>query len=175
MSDCRSFASLDGVFCLFEGRLDNLVSLRQDYGIAKTNGSEVSLIIHAYMALRDRGPIPPNRVVAELDGHFAFVLFDTKNQSVFVAHVRDFLFLLFFVLFCIVCFGTLQIIYALYIYIYITSSFLYSFSFCRILKVWQSLGFGAPHQMVPLSSLILLTFLSMVVENHLLHSLQVCF
>ena len=84
----RSFASFDGVFALFEGRLDNLVSLRQDYGLAKTNASEVSLVIHAYMALRDRGPIPAHQVMAGLEGRFAFVLFDTKNQNVLVARVR---------------------------------------------------------------------------------------
>ncbi|KAK0607917.1 hypothetical protein LWI29_022592 [Acer saccharum] len=51
----------DEIFCLFEGALDNLGSLRQQYGLAKS-ANEVILVIEAYKALRDRAPYPPNHL-----------------------------------------------------------------------------------------------------------------
>ncbi|KAM2885507.1 hypothetical protein COP2_012667 [Malus domestica] len=54
----RSFAVKDEIFCLFEGALDNLESLRQQYGLAKS-ANEVILVIEAYKALRGRAPYPP--------------------------------------------------------------------------------------------------------------------
>ncbi|KAG9146075.1 hypothetical protein Leryth_022157 [Lithospermum erythrorhizon] len=80
----RSFAVKDEIFCLFEGALDNLGSLKQEYGLAKT-ANEVLLVIEAYKALRDRAPYPPSHVVGHLEGSFAFVLFDKVTSTLFVA------------------------------------------------------------------------------------------
>ncbi|KAL1803873.1 hypothetical protein ACET3Z_032520 [Daucus carota] len=80
----RSFAVKDEIFCLFEGALDNLGSLKQQYGLAKS-ANEVVLVIEAYKALRDRAPYPPNHVVGHLDGSFAFIVFDKSNSTLFVA------------------------------------------------------------------------------------------
>lgn len=80
----RSFAVKDDVFCLFEGALDNLGSLRQQYGLAKS-ANEVVLMIEAYKALRDRAPYPPNHVVSHLSGNFAFIVFDKSTNTLFVA------------------------------------------------------------------------------------------
>ncbi|MCO5547585.1 hypothetical protein L7F22_001036 [Adiantum nelumboides] len=80
----RSFAAVDGIFCLFEGTLENLATLRQEYGLGK-NITEVMLIIEIYRTLRDRGPFPPSKVVADLNGQFVFILFDSTNQNIFVA------------------------------------------------------------------------------------------
>nr|AII79440.1 aluminum-induced protein [Panax ginseng] len=80
----RSFAVKDEIFCLFEGALDNLGSLKQQYGLAKS-ANEVVLVIEAYKALRDRAPYPPNHVVGHLDGNFAFVVFDKSKSTLFVA------------------------------------------------------------------------------------------
>lgn len=80
----RSFASIDGIFCIFQGTLENLPTLRQEYGLGK-NVTEVMLVIEAYRTLRDRGPFPPDKVVADLEGHFVFIVYDTTNQNVFVA------------------------------------------------------------------------------------------
>ncbi|XP_068332676.1 stem-specific protein TSJT1-like [Pyrus communis] len=80
----RSFAVKDEIFCLFEGALDNLGSLRQQYGLAKS-ANEVILVIEAYKALRDRAPYPPNHVVGHLSGNFAFIVFDKSTSTVFVA------------------------------------------------------------------------------------------
>ncbi|XP_055831097.1 stem-specific protein TSJT1-like [Solanum dulcamara] len=80
----RSFAVKDGIFCLFEGCLDNLGSLRQEYGLAKT-ANEVVLMIEAYKALRDRAPYPPSHVVSHLQGNFAFIVFDKSTSTLFVA------------------------------------------------------------------------------------------
>ncbi|XP_010524802.1 PREDICTED: stem-specific protein TSJT1-like [Tarenaya hassleriana] len=80
----RSFGGKDEIFCLFEGALDNLGSLRQQYGLAKS-ANEVLLVIEAYKALRDRAPYPANHVVAHLRGSFAFVVFDRSTSTIFVA------------------------------------------------------------------------------------------
>lgn len=80
----RSFAVKDEIFCLFEGALDNLGSLRQQYGLAKS-ANEVVLVIEAYKALRDRAPYPANHVVGHLVGNFAFVVFDKSTSTLFVA------------------------------------------------------------------------------------------
>jgi asparagine synthetase B (glutamine-hydrolysing) len=80
----RSFAAKDDIFCLFEGALDNLGSLKQQYGLAKS-ANEVVLVIEAYKALRDRAPYPPNHVVGHLDGNFAFIVFDKSTSTLFVA------------------------------------------------------------------------------------------
>lgn len=80
----RSFAVKDEIFCLFEGALDNLGSLRQQYGLAKS-AMEVILVIEAYKALRDRAPYPPNHVVSHLHGNFAFIVFDKSTSTLFVA------------------------------------------------------------------------------------------
>lgn len=80
----RSFAAVDGVFCLFQGNLENLTALRQEYGLAKSV-TEVMLVIQAYKTLRDRGPFPADKVVGALAGQFVFVLFDMSNRNVFVA------------------------------------------------------------------------------------------
>ena len=83
---CRSFGAKDEIFCLFQGSLDNLGSLKQQYGLAK-NANEVLLVIEAYKTLRDRAPYPANHVVAHLSGDFAFVVFDKSTSTLFVASV----------------------------------------------------------------------------------------
>jgi len=85
---CRSFAVKDEVFCLFEGVLDNLGHLRQQYGLAKS-ANEVLLVIEAYKALRDRAPYPANHVVGHLSGSFAFIVFDKSTSTLFVASVSN--------------------------------------------------------------------------------------
>lgn len=44
-------------------------------------------VIEAYRTLRDRGPYPADQVVKDLDGSFAFVVYDSKAGSVFTALV----------------------------------------------------------------------------------------
>lgn len=83
---CRSFGVKEEIFCLFQGVLHNLGSLRQEYGLAKS-ADEVVLIIEAYKALRDRAPYPPSHVVGHLEGNFSFVVFDASTSTLFVASV----------------------------------------------------------------------------------------
>lgn len=47
----------------------------------------------AYRTLRDRGPYPADQVLKDLDGSFAFVVYDSKTGTVFTALVFLFLFL----------------------------------------------------------------------------------
>ncbi|ONK81503.1 uncharacterized protein A4U43_C01F29850 [Asparagus officinalis] len=84
----RSFAVKDDIFCVFEGTLENLGSMKQYYGLAK-NANEVVLMIEAYKALRDRAPYPTNRMLGHLDGSFAFVVFDKATSRVLVASDQD--------------------------------------------------------------------------------------
>ncbi|KAL6971527.1 hypothetical protein U1Q18_047409 [Sarracenia purpurea var. burkii] len=80
----RSFAVKEEIFCLFEGALDNLGRLKQQYGLDKS-ANEVVLVIEAYKALRDRAPYPPNHVVSHLSGNFSFIVFDKSTSTLFVA------------------------------------------------------------------------------------------
>jgi asparagine synthetase B (glutamine-hydrolysing) len=85
---CRSFAAKDEVFCLFEGVLDNLGRLSQQYGLSK-GANEVLLVIEAYKALRDRAPYPASFMLSQLAGTYAFVLFDKATSSLLVASDPD--------------------------------------------------------------------------------------
>jgi len=80
----RLFASVDDIFCIFVGTLDNLCVLRRQYGLSKAT-TEANLVIEAYKTLTERGPYPADQVVKDMDGHFFFVLFDTKRTTVFAA------------------------------------------------------------------------------------------
>jgi len=80
----RSFAVKDDCFGLFEGHLENLPSLRQQYGLSKSI-NEVVLVIEAYKTFRDRAPYPASKMVGHLQGQFAFVIFDRGTGTVFTA------------------------------------------------------------------------------------------
>ncbi|KAG6432289.1 hypothetical protein SASPL_103864 [Salvia splendens] len=84
----RLFAVADDMFCLFEGHIENIAALKQQYGLNKT-ANEVSIVIEAYRTLRDRGPYPAEQVVRGIAGRFAFVLFDATSQSTFIASDVD--------------------------------------------------------------------------------------
>jgi len=83
---CRLFCGIDDIYCIFLGSLNNLSLLIKQYGLSK-NTDEAMLVIEAYKTLRDRGPYPADQVVKELDGSFAFVVYDSKVGSVFAALV----------------------------------------------------------------------------------------
>eukprot|EP01018_Ginkgo_biloba_P035617 Gb_00728 [translate_table: standard] len=81
---CGLFLVLDDIFCVFEGSLENIAVLRQQYGLNKS-ANEVTIIIEAFRTLRDRGPYPADQVVRDLSGKFAFVLFDATSRTIFTA------------------------------------------------------------------------------------------
>ncbi|CAI9774855.1 unnamed protein product [Fraxinus pennsylvanica] len=66
------------------GSLNNLCALIKKYGLART-ANEAMLVIEAYRTLRDRCPYPANQVIKDLDGSFAFVVYDSKVGTVFTA------------------------------------------------------------------------------------------
>ncbi|KAJ6794822.1 stem-specific protein TSJT1-like [Iris pallida] len=80
----RLFAAKDDIFCLFEGVLDNLGSLRQHYGLSKGT-NEALLILEAYKTLRDRAPYPASFMLGHLTGNFSFLIFDKSTSSLLVA------------------------------------------------------------------------------------------
>jgi len=63
--------------------------LNKQYGLSKGT-DEAMFLIEAYRTLRDRGPYPPDQVVKELDGSFAFVVYDSTIGTVFAALVYIF-------------------------------------------------------------------------------------
>ncbi|KAD4385966.1 hypothetical protein E3N88_26135 [Mikania micrantha] len=81
-------AAIDGIYCLFIGRLNNLCAQIKQYGMSK-NTNEAMFVIEAYRTLRDRGPYPADQVVNDLEGSFAFVVFDSKAGTVFTALGSD--------------------------------------------------------------------------------------
>lgn len=80
----RTFSSVDDIYCMFVGILDNLPHLRQMYGLSKMI-NEVVLITEMYRVLRDRGPYSADQVMQDLSGSFAFVLYDSKTKTLLVA------------------------------------------------------------------------------------------
>ncbi|KAJ6806402.1 stem-specific protein TSJT1-like [Iris pallida] len=80
----RLFAAKDEIFCLFEGVLDNLGSLRQHYGLSKGT-NEAMLILEAYKTLRDRAPYPASFMLGHLAGNFSLIIFDKATSSLLVA------------------------------------------------------------------------------------------
>ncbi|XP_028125024.1 stem-specific protein TSJT1-like [Camellia sinensis] len=84
----RLFCGFDDIYCIFLGSLNNLCSLIRQYGLSKGT-DEALFVIEAYRTLRDRGPYPPDQVVKDLEGSFAFVVYDSKTGTVFTALGSD--------------------------------------------------------------------------------------
>ncbi|KAL2485895.1 aluminum induced protein with YGL and LRDR motif [Abeliophyllum distichum] len=84
----RLFSVVDDIFCLFQGHIENIAPLKQQYGMTK-KANEVGIVIEAYRTLRDRGPYPADHVVRDINGKFAFVLYDRTSESVFTAGDAD--------------------------------------------------------------------------------------
>ncbi|CBI20337.3 hypothetical protein VitviT2T_029587 [Vitis vinifera] len=84
----RLFGGFDDIYCLFMGSLNNLCTLNRQYGLSK-GSNEAMLVIEAYRTLRDRGPYPADQVVKDLEGSFAFVVYDSKAGTVFTALGSD--------------------------------------------------------------------------------------
>ncbi|XP_022936793.1 stem-specific protein TSJT1 [Cucurbita moschata] len=84
----RLFCGFDEIYCLFLGSLNNLCALNKQYGLSK-GSNEAMFLIEAYRTLRDRGPYPADQVLKELDGSFAFVVYDSRVGAVFAALGAD--------------------------------------------------------------------------------------
>ncbi|KAH7568932.1 hypothetical protein ACOSP7_012047 [Xanthoceras sorbifolium] len=84
----RSIVVMDDIFSIFIGTLENMSELRRHYGLSR-QATEAMVLIEAYKTLRDRAPYPPDQVVKDLQGKFAFILFDAKSSNLFAARDRD--------------------------------------------------------------------------------------
>ncbi|XP_027339237.1 stem-specific protein TSJT1-like [Abrus precatorius] len=84
----RSIVVLDDIFCIFVGTLANIADLRHHYGLPR-QATEAMIVVEAYKTLRDRAPYPPDQVVKHLDGKFAFIIFDARTNTLFVARDRE--------------------------------------------------------------------------------------
>lgn len=83
---------VDDIFCLFQGHIENVAQLKQQYGLSKT-ANEVVIVLEAYRTLRDRGPYPADQVVRDIHGKFAFILYDSSAKTAFIAAVSILFFL----------------------------------------------------------------------------------
>ena len=107
---------MDDIFCLFQGHIENVAVLKQQYGLNKT-ANEAIIVIEAYRTLRDRGPYPADQVVKDILGKFAFILYDSTSKATFVAVVSD--------PFCLDCSPPLSVVLVVFIsdcFVSITSS-----------------------------------------------------
>ncbi|XP_071739819.1 stem-specific protein TSJT1-like [Rutidosis leptorrhynchoides] len=84
----RLFSSVDDIYCIFLGNLNNLCALNKQYGLSKGT-NESMFVIQAYKTLRDRGPYPAHSVLKDLEGSFGFVVFDSKAKTVFISLGND--------------------------------------------------------------------------------------
>ncbi|GLT75080.1 hypothetical protein SLA2020_468310 [Shorea laevis] len=84
----RCMVVLDDIFCIFIGTLDNMSELRRYYGLSR-QATEAMVVVEAYKVLRDRAPYPPDQVIRDLQGKFAFFLFDAKTRTLFAARDRE--------------------------------------------------------------------------------------
>jgi hypothetical protein len=84
----RLFCGYDDIYCIFLGSLNNLFILNKQYGLSKCT-DEAMFVIEAYRTLRDRGPYPADQVIKDLEGSFAFVVYDSKAGTVFAALGSD--------------------------------------------------------------------------------------
>ncbi|XVF25817.1 hypothetical protein REPUB_Repub13aG0246300 [Reevesia pubescens] len=84
----RSMVVIDDIFCIFIGTLGNISELRRHYGLSRS-ATEAMFVVEAYKVLRDRAPYPPDQVIKDLEGKFAFILFDAKSGNLFVARDRE--------------------------------------------------------------------------------------
>ncbi|MQL88619.1 hypothetical protein Taro_021184 [Colocasia esculenta] len=84
----RSTVVMDDIFCTFRGTIDNIGELRRHYGLTR-QATEAMLMVEIYKVYRDRAPYPPDQVIKDLSGMFAFVLFDANRSKLFVARDRD--------------------------------------------------------------------------------------
>lgn len=79
---------MDDIYCIFLGNLNNLCTLKKQYGLGREI-NESMFVIQAYKTLRDRGPYPAHSVLKDLEGSFGFVVFDTKAKTVFISLVSS--------------------------------------------------------------------------------------
>lgn len=82
----RSVVVMDDIFCIFFGALDNHTDMRRFYGL-QSRATEAMILHAAYTVLRDRAPYPPDQVIKEFQGQYAFMLFDAKYSVLFLGRV----------------------------------------------------------------------------------------
>ncbi|KAH9602748.1 hypothetical protein KSS87_023036 [Heliosperma pusillum] len=84
----RLFAVVDDIFCLFQGHIENIAPLKQLYGLTKT-ATEESIIVEAYRSLRDRGTSPTDHALRNIQGKFAYIIYDASVRTTFVSVDAD--------------------------------------------------------------------------------------
>ncbi len=83
-----SIVVTDDIFCIFTGALENTTELRRHYGLSR-QATDAMVVVAAYKVLRDRAPYPSDQVIKDLEGKFAFILFDARAGTLFIARVSS--------------------------------------------------------------------------------------
>ncbi|XP_041026064.1 stem-specific protein TSJT1-like [Juglans microcarpa x Juglans regia] len=84
----RSNVVKDDIFCIFNGILMNTPELRRHYGLSR-QATEAMIVVEAYKVLRDRAPYPPDQIIKDLEGKFAFIIFDATSGRLLLARDRE--------------------------------------------------------------------------------------
>ncbi|PON96070.1 Nucleophile aminohydrolase, N-terminal [Trema orientale] len=72
------------VYNLANGNFMALSHLRRHYGLPR-QATEAIVVVEAYKVLRDRAPYPIDQVIKDLQGNFAFILFDAPSGTLLAA------------------------------------------------------------------------------------------
>ena len=69
----------DGVYLICNGEIFNYEKLRDKYGFVLESGSDCEVVLHMYLRFGIE------RTVKELDAEFAFVIWDSRTKSIYIA------------------------------------------------------------------------------------------
>uniref|UniRef100_A0A7N0TFK8 DUF3700 domain-containing protein n=1 Tax=Kalanchoe fedtschenkoi TaxID=63787 RepID=A0A7N0TFK8_KALFE len=78
------FANTDNIFCLFHGRMDDIVVLRHAYSMNETD-SEASVIIRAFQVLRQLSHQTPRRVIDDISGSYISILYEAPSKFILLS------------------------------------------------------------------------------------------
>eukprot|EP00899_Mesostigma_viride_P005738 jgi/Mesvir1/15165/Mv04846-RA.1 len=86
LPEYAEFTGEGGIFALFTGRLQNVGDLRELYGFRRSdNISDGMLVLEMFRSLRDRAPYSTDHCLRLLKGEFAFFLYDSSIDCLFIA------------------------------------------------------------------------------------------
>lgn len=83
---CSFLGVKEDVICLFRGRLTNVGSLKNSYGL-KDEENVALLVINVYKKLYGEEEALWLKAVSSFQGDFSFIIYDAKKIQFFVATV----------------------------------------------------------------------------------------
>ncbi|CAM8898640.1 unnamed protein product [Rhodiola kirilowii] len=94
--DCPRFrfGLMDGTFCIYQGSMEAISSLREKYCLNQTD-DEIDIVIQAYKILQEIGLHTPDHVVSNLIGDFSFVVYASSSKLLLLTSATSGFFPLF--------------------------------------------------------------------------------